>query len=213
MSAFDPFAPVAEIEARIRSRLHSVETYDPAARRLLVERDLNPDLQRPSGPFHPAAVLVPLVERPEGLSVLLTRRSDSLRHHSGQIALPGGRADPGETPWETALREAQEEIGLDPALVRVAGLGDTVETMTGYALTPVVGFVTPPFTLQAQESEVADIFETPFAFIMDPLNHEQRSREFGGRERRYYAITHNERVIWGLTAWVLRNLYQRLCLD
>lgn len=213
MSAFDPFASVAEIEARIRSRLHAMEAYDPAARRTLVESDLNPDLKRPSGPFHPAAVLVPLVERPDGLSVLLTRRADNLRSHSGQIALPGGRSEPGEAPWETALREAEEEIGLDPGLVRIAGLGDSFESGSGYAITPVVGFVTPAFTLKAQESEVAEIFETPFAFLMDPLNHEQRSGEFDGRERHFYAITHNDRVIWGLTAWILRNLYQRLCLD
>ncbi len=204
-----PTASVEDLERLMRARLNPMESYQSAARR--AENELNPDWPRPTGPFRPAAVLVPLVERPEGLSVLLTRRSESLRSHSGQIAFPGGRADPGETPWETALREAQEEIGLDPGYVRIVGLGDIFETVSGFSIMPVVGFVRSGFTVTPQEQEVAEVFETPFDFLMDPVNHEMRSRDFGdGRQRRYYAMTHTDRMIWGVTAWMLRSLYQRL---
>ena len=112
------------------------------------------DDQRPD--HAPAAVLVPLIDRPEGLSVLLTRRTDHLRSHAGQIAFPGGRADPGETPWETALREAHEEVGLDPALVALAGLSDAFWTRTGYVITPVVGFVDPALTASNRRARLED---------------------------------------------------------
>lgn len=160
----------------------------------------------------PAAVLVGLVERQGGLSVLLTRRSDRLRSHTGQIALPGGRCDPGETPWQTALREAEEEIGLDPSLVELAGLSTPYRTVgTGYHITPVVGFVSPDIRLTPNPHEVADIFETPFGFLMDPANHEQHERETpAGDRRRFYAMTWEDRFIWGATAGLLRALYDRL---
>jgi 8-oxo-dGTP pyrophosphatase MutT (NUDIX family) len=159
----------------------------------------------------PAAVLVGLVERKEGLSVILTRRSDTLRRHTGQVALPGGRCDEGETPWEAALREAHEEIGLEPAKVWLAGLSTPYRTGTDYLITPVVGFITPPIELTANADEVADIFETPFGFLMDPANYEQRSREMPtGEMRRFYAMTWEDRLIWGATAGILRALYDRL---
>ena len=162
-------------------------------------------------PLVPAAVLIALVPRDAGYTILLTRRSDTLRHHSGQVALPGGRRDPGETAAETALREAHEEIGLDPRHVRLAGLSTPYRTGTGYLIVPVVGFVTPGFTLQANPDEVADIFETPFGFLMDPANHEEHERATpDGQLRRYYAMTHEDRVIWGATAGILRALYNRL---
>jgi len=205
------------LEARIRERLLPLDAYDPVARRIHSDLSRPPsDWLAPEGPLQPAAVLVPLVERPEGLSVILTLRAASLRRHSGQIAFPGGRAEPGEAPWEAALREAQEEIALDPGFVRVAGLGDTYDTVTGYAITPVVGFVREGFRLSPQEAEVAEIFEEPFSFLMDPLNHERRSRDFGdGRVRRYFAIPHedrphDDRLIWGVTAGIVRMLYERL---
>jgi 8-oxo-dGTP pyrophosphatase MutT (NUDIX family) len=162
-------------------------------------------------PLKDAAVLVALVERPAGLSVILTRRADTLRSHTGQVALPGGRCDPGETPWVTALREAHEEIGLDPAHVAVAGLSTPYRTGTGYHVVPVVGFVTPPFTLSPNPDEVADIFETPFLFLMDPANYEQRQgRSPAGEERRFYALTWEDRLVWGATAGMLRALHDRL---
>ncbi len=163
------------------------------------------------GPLKPAAVLIGLVEREAGLHVILTRRADTLRRHTGQIALPGGRRDPGETLWQTALREAHEEIGLEPQFVSLVGLSTPYRTGTGYLITPVVGFVRPGFTLAANPDEVADIFETPFGFLMDPANLEEHERELpSGETRRFYAFTHQDRFIWGATAGMLRALYDHL---
>lgn len=159
----------------------------------------------------PAAVLIGLIEREQGVNVLLTRRADTLRRHTGQVALPGGRQDPGETAWETALREAHEEVGLEPRFVQPVGLSTPYQTGTGYLITPVVGFVRPGFTLTANPGEVADIFETPFAFLMDLANYEEHERELPtGEKRRFYATTHEEQYIWGATAGILRALYERL---
>ncbi|MDB5447292.1 MAG: MutT/nudix family protein [Phenylobacterium sp.] len=173
---------------------------------------IDPELREMfEGPPSPAAVLIGLVERPHGYSVLLTRRADTLRRHTGQVAFPGGRRDPGETPWETALREAEEEIGLDRRFVTLAGLGTPTVTGSGYLITPVVGFVREGYRLTANPDEVADIFETPFGFLMDPANHEEREYQMeNGQTRRYYAMTHEDRLIWGVTAGILRALYDRL---
>jgi 8-oxo-dGTP pyrophosphatase MutT (NUDIX family) len=161
--------------------------------------------------YRPAAVLIALVERPEGLGVILTRRADTLRSHTGQVAFPGGRLDPGETPWGAALREAWEEIGLDPARVDLAGLSTAYRTGTGYHVIPVVGFVTPPIALSPNPDEVADVFEPPFAFLMDPDNLEQREgRTPAGDTRRFHAITWGDQLIWGATAGMLRALRDRL---
>lgn len=174
--------------------------------------DLSP-AHRPQAdqPLTAASVLIGLIERDAGYSVLLTRRVDTMRRHAGQVALPGGRRDPGETPWATALREAHEEVGLDPALVTLAGLSSPYQTGTGYLITPVVGFIRPGFALTPNPDEVADIFETPFGFLMDPSNHEQHERQAPtGEMRRFYAMTHGDFYIWGATAGILRALYQRL---
>jgi 8-oxo-dGTP pyrophosphatase MutT (NUDIX family) len=176
--------------------------------------DFDLHLDRPQGqsaPFKAAAVLFGLVERPAGFSVIFTRRADTLRSHTGQVALPGGRCDPGETPWAAALREAEEEIGLDPSHVALAGLSTPYRTGTGYHVIPVVGFVKPPFALTANPDEVADIFETPFSFLMDLANHEPREgRTPAGDLRRFYAITWQEQMIWGATAGMVRALRERL---
>jgi len=177
------------------------------------DRDLNGGGAWPSEgePPTPASVLIALVERPAGLSVILTRRADTLRRHTGQIALPGGRRDPGETAAQTALREAHEEVGLHPSFVTVVGLSTAYRMGSGYLVTPVVGFVAPGFTLTANPGEVAEIFETPFGFLMNPANLEQHERETpSGELRRFYAYTHDERFIWGATAGILRALYERL---
>ncbi len=207
-----PHASPAEVRAWVAAHL---DPMDPSASEAVAFRsdfDLNVDWKGdPPESLKPAAVLIGLVERPAGLSVILTRRSDTLRQHTGQVALPGGRIDGDETPWDCALREAQEEIGLDPALVSLAGLSTTYRTGTGYHIAPVVGFVEPGCVLKANPQEVADIFETPFGFLMDPLNHEEREgRTPGGDLRRFYAMTWGDRMIWGATAGILRALYDRL---
>ena len=158
----------------------------------------------------PAAVLAPIIPRPEGLTVLLTLRAAHLRSHSGQVAFPGGKIDAGETPGETALREANEEIGLAPGLVEPLGWLDPYLTGTGYRVTALVALVDPAFTPTLNPDEVADVFETPFAFLMDAANHRLEERQWRGRTRKFYAMPHGERYIWGVTAGILRNLYERL---
>lgn len=194
----------------MRAALEPIDADDeglPAAS----DHDLNPDIAAPVDGLQAAAVLVALIERPEGLSVLFTQRADQLRRHAGQIAFPGGRCETDETPWEAALREAQEEVGLDPSLVRPAGQGRPYRTLTGYHITPVVGFVSAELRLSLNPGEVADAFEVPFAFLMDPANHERRYRDKPpGPPRWHYAITYGERVIWGVTAAMIRGLYERL---
>lgn len=154
----------------------------------------------------PAGVLVPLVEREDGLSLLLTRRTDHLHHHAGQISFPGGRKE--ETDADitaTALRETEEEIGLPPAAVRVLGVLPQYVTISAYAITPVVGVVTRPFAPRPDPFEVADVFEVPLAHVLDPSHHQRHFREENGRRRGYYAIPYGERLIWGATAGILVN--------
>lgn len=200
-----------DLRAWISRHLDPLEEHDPINGVTRSDFDLTPGWSAPDQPLTPAAVLVGLVEREAGLSVILTRRSDKLRRHTGQVALPGGRQDPGETPWQTALREAHEEIGLHPDYVSLAGLSTPYRTGTGYLIVPVVGFVASGFTLQANPDEVAEIFETPFGFLMDPANYEEQERQMPtGETRRFYAMTHENQFIWGATAGMLRTLYERL---
>jgi len=202
----------AELREWIAQRLDPIDDGEPSAATVQTDYDMNPWIPvDPAAPLTPAAVLVGLVERDAGLTVILTRRSDTLRTHSGQVALPGGRRDLGETAWQTALREAEEEVGLDPAYVDLVGLMTPYRTGTNYVITPVVGFVRPGFTLTPNPHEVADIFETPFGFLMDPSNYEERELQTAdGVTRRFYAATHEDRYIWGVTAYLLRSLYERL---
>lgn len=159
----------------------------------------------------PAAVLVPLVERREGLTVLLTQRTDHLVHHGGQISFPGGRVEEQDTgPIETALRETEEEIGLERHYVEVIGFLDLYQTVTGFLITPVVSFVAPGFTLRPDPFEVAEVFEVPLSFILDPRNHELRSRVYKGLERRFYVLPYENRYIWGATAAMLVSFARRL---
>jgi 8-oxo-dGTP pyrophosphatase MutT (NUDIX family) len=208
MSAIAPDAPVHELEPYLAARLDPLGPFPTEASRS--DFDLNPDGRVVGRVLTNAAVLVPLVEREHGLSVLLTRRSDSMKRHSGQVAFPGGKADPGEAPVNTALRETWEEIGLHADFIRPLGVADTYETGTGFAITPVVALVRSGFTLVRHEVEVAEIFETPFAFLMDPANHELRvMKAADGIERRFYAMPYEERTIWGATAGMVRGLYDR----
>lgn len=169
-------------------------------------------LEPEEGTLTPAAVLVPLVERAEGYTVLLTQRTTHLEHHAGQISFPGGRAEAEDaSPVETALREAEEEIGLHRRhVVEIAGFLDVYQTITGFLVTPVVGFVTPPFELTLDDFEVAEAFEVPLEFILDPRHHEQRSVFYKGQPRRYYVIPYQDRFIWGATAAMLVNFARRL---
>lgn len=201
-----------ELRAWIAGRLDPLDLASGEAQSYRSDFDLDPH-NAPSDitPLKPAAVLIGLVEHPAGPSVILTRRSDTLRSHTGQVALPGGRCDPGESPAQTALREAEEEIGLPSARVTLAGLSTPYRTGTGYHITPVVGFVEPGFTLTINPQEVAQVFETPFDFLMDPANHVQHERQIpSGITRRFYGMTWEDQFIWGATAGILRALYDRL---
>lgn len=159
----------------------------------------------------PASVLVPILARPEALTVLLTRRTAHLREHSGQISFPGGRVEPGDGSAEaTALRETREEIGLDPQRVELLGKLSDYHTRTGFRVTPVVGLVSPPFELRLDAHEVDAAFEVPLSFLLDPANHQRHAREIQGRTVHYFAIAYGEHFIWGATAGMLVNLYRHL---
>ncbi len=161
-----------------------------------------------------AAVLVPIVLRPEGPTVLLTQRAAALRSHAAQIAFPGGRVDAVDgSPVITALRETEEEIGLPRQQIRTIGFLDAYLTGTGYRIVPVVGLIEPPFALTLNRHEVDDAFEAPLAFFLDPANHRRDGRQWKGRHRTYYAMPFGDRYIWGATAGMLRNLYERLAAN
>lgn len=159
----------------------------------------------------PAAVLIGIVPRPEGPTVILTQRAATLRSHSSQVAFPGGRVDAVDgSPVVTALREAEEEIGLPRDRVRMLGFLDAYLTGTGYRIVPVVALVEPPFSLTLNAHEVDEAFETPLSFLLDPANHRREGREWKGLYRTYYAMPFGDRYIWGATAGMIRNLYERL---
>lgn len=159
----------------------------------------------------PASVLVPIVPRDAGLTVIFTQRAAHLKDHSGQISFPGGRAAPSDaSPEATALREAREEIGLDAARVEILGRLSDYHTRTGYIITPVVGVLAPPFELRPDAGEVEEIFEVPLAFLLDPANHQRQSREWQGELRWFFAMPYQGRYIWGATAGMLVNLSRHL---
>ncbi len=156
-----------------------------------------------------AAVLIAITDRAEP-GVILTVRREHMRTHAGQVAFPGGRLDPGEDAIAAALREAHEEILLDPAAVDVIGVIEPYRTVTSYRVTPVIGVIPPDLSLEPHEHEVADWFEAPLGYVLDPANQQQHSALFQGRERHYYEIAWNGRRIWGATAAMIVNLSRRL---
>src|SRR5919109_4740893 len=148
----------------------------------------------------PAAVLIPVVAHAEGLTVLFTQRTTQLKSHAGQVSFPGGRAEPGDASAEfTALREAEEEIGLPAARVEILGRLPDYRTRTGYRVTPVIGLVTPPLELKPDAREVEEVFEVPLAFLLDPKNRQRHTRQFQGTTVGYYVFEYQGRVIWGAT--------------
>lgn len=174
------------------------------------DHDLNPGME-PSPDLTEAAVLVPLVDRAEGLTTLFTQRTDHLLTHAGQISFPGGHMEEGDiSPQETALRETEEEVGLHRRHVEIIGRLDEYVTRTGFSITPVVGIITPPFDIVPDAHEVDEVFEVPLAFLMDPANHERHSREVSGLQREFYAMPYKDYYIWGATAGMLINLYEVL---
>lgn len=208
------FLSAAEFADYARARLRpEPPDYGDLISRPRGDHDLQPELIAPPDEQAavPAAVLVPIVLREEGPTVLLTQRASGLRSHSAQVAFPGGRVDAVDgSPVVTALRETEEEIGLAREHVRTLGFLDAYLTGTGYRVVPVVGLVAPPFELTLNPHEVDEAFETPLAFLMDPANHQRHGREWKGRYRTYYAMPFGDRYIWGATAGMIRNLYERL---
>jgi 8-oxo-dGTP pyrophosphatase MutT (NUDIX family) len=202
---------LATLRERLRARLIPPDAAANAPFRS--DYDLN-GLSPPAEATRAAAVLVLILGRPEGATVILTRRADTLVRHTGQIAFPGGRLDPGETAVEAAMREAWEEVGLEPEAIEVLGCGEPYRTGTGFLITPVVAFRGPEnLRLTPAPAEVAEIFETPWDFLMDPANHRQDQLEGPEGPRRFWAVPWTDRYIWGATAGVLRALYERLYGD
>jgi 8-oxo-dGTP pyrophosphatase MutT (NUDIX family) len=199
--------------AGLKMRLQSQPDWQPEItdeNRHVIAADII-NKRQAAGKVTKAAVLIPLVLKEEGLSVLLTQRTNHLRDHAGQISFPGGRMDPeDESPNDTALRESQEEIGLDPKRVEIIGHLPQYLTVSGYSVTPVVGLVQAQAEYVLDEFEVADVFEVPLSFLLDPANHQVRlwQSEQGGR--RFYSMPYENRFIWGATAGMLRNLYHLL---
>ena len=207
----DALTPAALTPEAVARRLRR---YAPLGRKADVrsapqrgDDDLNPHLRSPVAEQKDAAVLVPLIVWEAGLSVLLTRRTSHLSDHAGQIAFPGGRIEAWDASAESAaLREAEEEVGLQPEAVEVVAQLDTYLTVTGYRVTPIVGLLAPPGNLRPDDYEVAEVFEVPLGFFLDPKAKQMHSRRDGDRERLYYAFPYGDYYIWGATAGMLVNL-------
>ncbi len=202
------------LRTRLVERLAPVDGWRADGRAARSDFDLNPTASRPWIELRPAAVLIPVVARPQGATVLLTRRADTLASHTGQIAFPGGRLDPGEDAVTAALREADEEVALNPGAVEVLGLSDAYETGTGFLVTPVVGWLRDPPEVTPSPHEVAEVFETPWDFLMDAANHRRDFYDLeAGLRRWFWAMPWGERYIWGVTAGILKGLHARLYGD
>jgi len=185
---------------------------DPTVEGARGDLDLNPQIWVRAGvkATRPAAVLVPVIDRSEP-TVLLTLRTAELASHAGQVAFPGGKIDPADqSPVDAALRETSEETGLASALIEPIGYLDLYLTFSGFRILPTVARVKPEFTLRLNSREVTETFEVPLEFLMTPANHQRKTRDWNGLARDYYAIPFENRYIWGITAGILRNLYERV---
>ncbi len=207
-----------EFLARARARLTMDvpdALTDPTKPARRGDMDLDPDLWVRAGvsATRPAAVLIGVVARPEP-AILFTQRAAHLPSHPGQISFPGGKIDKNDaSPFDAAMREAEEEIGLDPALVEPLGYLDLYLTMSGFRVLPSVGLVQPGYELTLNANEVDDAFEVPLAFLIEPANHQRKRWEWRGIPRDYYEMPYEGRRIWGVTAGILRNLYERVYGD
>lgn len=208
-----PVDAIAGEPALAAERLEVAWLRERLAHPPLWEPELPDDLRLRFPDLRRAAVLVPIVRRPGGLTVLLTQRTEHLTNHAGQVSFPGGRWEEDDSsPIETALRETEEEIGLTRRHVEIIGVLPDHVTASAYVVTPVVALVTPPFELTAESNEVADIFEVPLQFLMDGMNHQRMSFDLpdGGGRRSFYAMPYERFFIWGATAGMLRNLFHLL---
>jgi 8-oxo-dGTP pyrophosphatase MutT (NUDIX family) len=205
----------AEFFARARARLSQTvpaSIDDPNVTPARGDHDADPVMKKIAEvrPIRPAAVLVGVVDRPEP-TVLLTQRAQHLPNHPGQISFPGGKIEKSDAdPLAAALRETDEEIGLDRSHIEPLGYLDLYMTTLGYRIVPVIARVTPGFALTLNAKEVDNAFEVPLAFVMDQANFARHARDWDGLTRHYYAITFGERYIWGVTAGILRNLHERI---
>ena len=201
-----------DFERRARARLDPLDALEFA----IARNDFDPRAAELSAvaTFAPAAVLAPVVRRPGGFTMLLTQRSANMPSHAGQVAFPGGRVQAEDRGVvDAALRETFEETGVAPEFVTPVGGFGAFRTGTNFVITPIVAFVEPGFTLAPDPREVDAVFETPLAFLMDAANHERHARDFEGKRREYYAMPWEDRYIWGVTAGLIKALYDRLYGD
>ncbi|WP_298812603.1 CoA pyrophosphatase [uncultured Roseibium sp.] len=209
-SSLNHILPCADITELLQQRLSLSESDN--ADKDTGDHVLNPDLgpyARWEGPPRDAAVLIGILPRDDGPSVVLTQRTGHLKSHAGQVAFPGGKIDPTDAgPVEAALREADEEIGLKPDSVAPIGRLSPYLTGSGYRVVPVIGMIGADTAFRANPDEVEDVFEVPFGFLMDPGNHIKQSRVWQGKRRYFYEMPYGERYIWGVTAGIIRSLYE-----
>lgn len=208
-----PFSSGEDFLRRAGRRLLPLDAAPATATRSDFDLMAGPRPPQPDA-YVQAAVLIGLSRRGDDLLALLTLRPESMARHAGQVAFPGGRVDPNDpSALAAALREANEEVGLDPRRVQLIGQGDPYITSTGYLVSPFVGLLPDGFEPAPDPREVAEVFETPMSFLMRPENHERHERTFGGQVRAYYAMPHNGRYIWGATAGMIKALYDRVYGD